>query len=273
MSGTGPVVAIVDYGAGNLFGLARALERAGATVAVARSADDLPPGVPAVVVPGVGASGPAMRRLRRRGLDRALRGAVDGGAWYLGICLGMQLLFERSDEDGARGLAWLDGRVERLSGAPRLPHIGWNTIEPRVLHPLLAGMVAGAPAYFVHSYAPAPAVRTDVIAETQYGTRFASGIARGRVLGLQFHPEKSGRTGALLLRRFVAMVAGRADPAGQDDQAASASAAARDATPPPGTRRDTSTRGVTTRTVTARARPAVPAAGPGPQPAAAPAPR
>lgn len=224
MSGTRPGVAIVDYGAGNLFGLTRALERAGASVAVVRSADELA-GALAVVVPGVGASGPAMRRLRRRGLDEALRHAVDGGAWYLGICLGMQLLFERSAEDGARGLAWLAGRVERLVDAPRLPHIGWNTVEPRVAHPVLDGMHAAAPAYFVHSYAAVPADRTAVIAETEYGGWFASGIAVDRVVGLQFHPEKSGPTGQLLLRRFVALVAGRADvPDGQRDLVARAPA-------------------------------------------------
>jgi imidazole glycerol phosphate synthase glutamine amidotransferase subunit len=122
----------------------------------------------------------------------------------------MQLLFERSAEDGARGLAWLAGRVEPLVDAPRLPHIGWNAVEQRRPHPLLDGMPGSAPAYFVHSYAAAPADPGVVIAETEYGARFASAIARDRILGLQFHPEKSGPTGQLLLRRFVAMVADRA---------------------------------------------------------------
>jgi glutamine amidotransferase len=142
---------IVDYGAGNLVSIRNALELLGAAPTIAST----PEGVAAasvIVVPGVGASGPAMDRMQRQGLDGPIRDAVDGGAWYVGICLGLQLLFERSDEDDARMLGLLAGDVVAIPDAPRLPHIGWNQLEVRRPHALLDGVADGAPAYFVHSY-------------------------------------------------------------------------------------------------------------------------
>lgn len=198
---------VVDYGAGNLVSITQALEIVGASVRVARKPDDLE-GAAGIVVPGVGASGPAMQRLRRRGLEEAIRVAMAGGAWYLGICLGLQLLFERSDEDGARMLGLLAGNVVPIADAPRLPHIGWNGIDPVRDHPLLAGLRPGAPAYFVHSFVGAPVDREVVVAETEHGSRFASVIASGRLLGVQFHPERSGDDGLRLLRNAVELIAG-----------------------------------------------------------------
>ncbi len=201
-------VALVDYGAGNLLSIGQALAVLGADVRVVGRAGEV--GSPdLVVVPGVGAQGPAMRRLRRSGLDTALAEAVEGGAWYLGICLGMQLLFERSEEDGSHGLAWMAGDTRRLPSAPRLPHIGWNELEVVTPHRMLDGLPPRAPMYFVHSYAPVPGDRGVVVAETTHGGRFASAVASGRLLGLQFHPEKSGRDGLRVLRNVLDLVAWR----------------------------------------------------------------
>jgi glutamine amidotransferase len=159
-----------------------------------------------IVMPGVGASAPAMRRLRRRGLVGPIVERVQAGAWYLGICLGMQLLFERSAEDGAHMLGLLPGDVEAIPRPPRLPHIGWNRLEVRRHHPVLEGLADGTPAYFVHSYAPVPADPADVVAETEHGGRFASLIARDRIIGFQFHPERSGDDGLRMLRNALDLV-------------------------------------------------------------------
>ncbi len=204
-------VALVDYGAGNLLSIGQALAVLGADVRVVHRAGAV--GSPdLVVVPGVGAQGPAMRRLRRTGLDTALAEAMGGGAWYLGICLGMQLLFERSEEDGSRGLGWIAGETRRLPSAPRLPHIGWNELEVVTPHRMLDGLPPRPPMYFVHSYAPVPADRGVIVAETVHGGRFASAVASGRLLGLQFHPEKSGRDGLSVLRNVLELAARREAP-------------------------------------------------------------
>ncbi|MDQ3492464.1 MAG: imidazole glycerol phosphate synthase subunit HisH [Chloroflexota bacterium] len=202
-------VAVVDYGAGNLVSIQHALERAGATVRQASRAADLV-GADAIVVPGVGASGPAMARLRRQGLDRAITDAVQDGTWYFGVCLGLQLLFERSEEDGAEMLGLLAGSVERVPDAPRLPHIGWNSLERVRDHPLLEGVADGAPAYFVHSFVGVPEDRSTVVAETEHGGRFPSVVAAGRIMGIQCHPERSGADGLRILANLVRL----ASPAG-----------------------------------------------------------
>jgi glutamine amidotransferase len=199
-------VAIVDYGAGNLVSVRRALEVAGVTPRFATHGDELG-GADLVVVPGVGASAPAMARLRRRGLDRALVEAVESGAWYLGICLGLQLLFDSSEEDGARTLGLLPGVTRRLREAPRLPHVGWNAVERRRKHPLFDGIGSDAPFYFVHSFAGEPQSETAILAESEHGARFTSAVAQERLLGVQFHPERSGRDGLRLLSNTLALVA------------------------------------------------------------------
>jgi glutamine amidotransferase len=204
-------VALVDYGAGNLVSIGQALELLGADVRLCRRPDQLS-GAKVIVVPGVGASGPAMARLRRQGLDRAIPAAVASGAWYLGICLGLQLLFERSEEDGAQMLGLMAGNVERIRDAPRLPHIGWNSLEPVGDHPLLAGIVHGTPAYFVHSYVAVPGDGRSVVAETVHGGRFASAVVQDRLLGVQFHPERSGPDGLRILANVLALVEGRPAP-------------------------------------------------------------
>ncbi|KRT63882.1 MAG: imidazole glycerol phosphate synthase glutamine amidotransferase subunit HisH [Chloroflexi bacterium CSP1-4] len=196
--------AVVDHGAGNLVSVRAALEAAGAVVTIASRPSGLA-GVSLIVVPGVGASRPAMARLRRSGLDDAIRASLDDGAWYLGICLGLQLLFERSEEDGAELLGLLGGTVRPIVGAPRLPHIGWNAIERRRRHSLLEGIPDGAAAYFVHSFVGVPDDPSVVLAQTEHGGRFPSVVASGRLLGTQFHPERSGSRGLRLLANAVAL--------------------------------------------------------------------
>lgn len=199
-------VAVVDYGAGNLVSIEQALTSAGADVHRAVSADEI--GDPdLLVVPGVGAAAPAMDRLRDGGFIEPIRAWVAADRPFLGICLGLQLLYEGSDEDGAETLGILPGRTIRLEGAPTLPHIGWNQVERRYDHPVFAGIAPAADFYFVHSYVGAPAgpdAGAVILAETEHGTRFVSAVARGRLLGVQFHPERSGVNGLRLVANIVA---------------------------------------------------------------------
>jgi glutamine amidotransferase len=211
-------VAVVDYGAGNLVSIRNALQLLGAQVQVAITADDLA-GADAILVPGVGASQPAMDRLRRQGLIDPIIERVRGGTWYLGICLGLQLLFERSHEDGAVMLGLLGGDVVRIVDAPSLPHIGWNRLEVRRPHPVLDGLEDGTPAYFVHSYVPVPADPSVVVAETEHGSRFASLVASDHIVGFQFHPERSGDDGLRMLANTLALIGGRVPDAAQAGQA------------------------------------------------------
>jgi imidazole glycerol phosphate synthase glutamine amidotransferase subunit len=200
-------VAVVDYGAGNLVSIRNALRLLGAEVSVAEAAADLER-ADAILVPGVGASRPAMDRLHRQGLVEPILEHVRAGTWYVGICLGLQLLFEHSHEDDAAMLGLLGGSVERIADAPTLPHIGWNRLEVRRPHPLLAGLPDGTPAYFVHSYAPVPSDPSVIVTETEHGSRFASLVASDRILGFQFHPERSGDDGLRMLANTLALIAG-----------------------------------------------------------------
>jgi imidazole glycerol-phosphate synthase subunit HisH len=199
-------IAVVDYGAGNLVSIGRALEVIGAEPAIVRDGQALR-GADALIVPGVGAARPAMKRLRRRGMVEPIRGWIGAGRPFLGICLGLQLLFDGSDEDGAVTLGVLAGRTVALAAAPTLPHIGWNTVDQAREHPLFDGIAPGAAFYFVHSYVAAPLDPGLVIAESEHGTRFPAAIARGNLLGVQFHPERSGPDGLRLLANFAAIVA------------------------------------------------------------------
>jgi glutamine amidotransferase len=160
--------------------------------------------------------------LERRGLSAVLRERAAAERPLLGICLGLQLLFERSDEDGAVTLGVVAGRTVRLADAPTLPHIGWNQVERRRSHPLFEGIADGADFYFVHSYAGAVAddASEAVLSETTHGGSFVSAIAIGGLLGVQFHPERSGTDGLQLLANFVAIVAAsRSAPGGTPDSA------------------------------------------------------
>ncbi len=200
-------VAIIDSGGANLASLRYALERLGARTHVSRDPEAIG-AAPRVVLPGVGAAADAMRRLRGTGLDTVIpRLRVP----LLGVCLGMQLLFEHSAEGDTPCLGVLPGRIERLTTSPGLPvpHMGWNTLEPLVADPLLAELPAAAYVYFVHGYA-AP-VGAATIAGVQYGRPFSAVVRRDNFWGVQFHPERSAKAGAQVLRNFLALpVAGSA---------------------------------------------------------------
>ncbi|MFL5757595.1 MAG: imidazole glycerol phosphate synthase subunit HisH [Chloroflexota bacterium] len=197
-------VAVVDHGAGNLVSIRQALSAVGAEPRLATHPGDLE-GVAAIVLPGVGAAAPAMERLAEAGLVPAIASWVADGRPLLGICLGLQLLFEGSDEDGAQTFGFVPGRSVLLRNAPRLPHIGWNQVERVRDHPVFAGTAPDADFYFVHSYAgqPAAEARWTVLAETEHGERFVSVLATSSVVGVQFHPERSGADGLRLLGNFV----------------------------------------------------------------------
>jgi glutamine amidotransferase len=199
------VIAIVDYGMGNLRSVEKALERIGERAEITndhariRTAD-------ALVLPGVGAFPKAMEEIRRLELDGVLTERVHAGVPVLGICLGMQLLFEGSDElGGAEGLGLLPGWVERLDAEGlKLPQIGWNGVSWRNGSSLRAGLPDPCAFYHVHTFAPRPSASDVVLGTATYGGEFASAVGRGNVFGVQFHPEKSGPDGLQLLRNFAA---------------------------------------------------------------------
>ncbi len=193
-------VVLVDYGAGNLRSLRAALERAGARV-VATSDRATVAGARRLMVPGQGAAGTSMRRLGELGLVGAIRSAVSEGAYLLGVCVGLQLLYESSAEDETTCLGFLPGRVERLVGVAPLPHMGWNEIAPLVPDPIVGDDPAVV--YFAHSYAVAPDA-AGVVATTEVsGRSFGSVVRRERIVGAQFHPERSSAAGRGFLHRFL----------------------------------------------------------------------
>jgi glutamine amidotransferase len=196
------VIAIVDYGMGNRRSVEKALQHVGAEPVLSADHDVLR-AADGIVVPGVGAFPEAMRRFRAAGLDDLIAERVDAGVPVLGLCLGMQLLFDGSDEhEGATGLGLLPGRVRALT-APRVPHIGWNLVTFERPSALTEGLGDAAAFYHVHSLAPEPADQHDVVGRGEYGGRFVSIVERDNVMGVQFHPEKSSRDGLQLLRNFA----------------------------------------------------------------------
>jgi glutamine amidotransferase len=187
----------------------QALTTVGARVVVVRTGDELAEtAADALVVPGVGAAAPAMERLSSADLVEPIRRWIGDGRPYLGICLGLQLLFAESDEDGATTLGILAGRTVGLVAAPTLPHIGWNQVERRRAHPLFDGILPSADFYFVHSYAGVLSAPDEgaALADTTHGRPFVSAVAVDRLFGVQFHPERSGVDGLRLLANFVGMV-------------------------------------------------------------------
>ena len=209
MSEVRPRIAIVDYDMGNRRSVEKALEHVGAAAGITRDPHQLEQ-ADALVLPGVGAFPRGMANLRSFGLDATLRERVAAGTPLLGICLGMQLLFDSSTELGeiTPGLGLIAGEVRGLeAGQLRIPHIGWNEVHFERPSQLTAGLPAhGAPFYHVHSYAAHPADVADVVGTTEYGERFATIVARGTIYGTQFHPEKSSGDGLALLASFVRLV-------------------------------------------------------------------
>lgn len=191
------LLAVIDHGAGNLVSIAQGLRRAGAMVEVIDHPSSLA-NADGVVLPGVGATASVMEGIKAGGFEGPLR---DLQVPLLGICVGMQVLFDGSEEDGAECLGLIPGSVHRLRATPRLPHIGWNELKEARPDPILAG--AGSIFYFVHSYAPVPTDPSTVIADAEYGERFCAAVRSGRIVGTQFHPERSGENGLRLLANFV----------------------------------------------------------------------
>lgn len=195
------MIAVLDYGIGNLRSAEKALQRSGRDVRLVSSAGDATD-LTGVVLPGVGAFGRCMEALRSSGLDKVALTAIDAGTPFLGICVGMQMLYEGSDEDpGVTGLGVLPGRVRRLPDGVKHPQMQWNRVSVARQSPLLAGIEDGSWFYFVHSYAPDPSPQ--VIATCDYGGPIPAMVERGRLWATQFHPEKSSTDGLRLLANFV----------------------------------------------------------------------
>jgi glutamine amidotransferase len=204
------VIAIIDYEAGNLTSVARAIDHLGAPCTVTQDLQEIA-GAERVIFPGVGAAGSAMASLKRLSLDQALADALDVGKPVLGICLGTQIVFQDSQEDLAQCLGFLPGQVVRFPlshvdgmGEPlKVPHMGWNGVTWRTSHPVFSDLPDQAEYYFVHSYYPAPTDQDTVLGVTEYGLEFASAVGRDNLVAVQFHPEKSGSPGLKILENFL----------------------------------------------------------------------
>jgi len=206
------MIAVIDYDMGNLRSVAKALEKVGARAVCTRDASVIAD-ASHVVLPGVGAFGDCMAHLDQYGLVEPIKRSIESGKPFLGICLGLQLLFEESSEFGAQaGLGIIKGAVVRFPApagegkeALKVPHMGWNSVEFVKDSPLLDGLETGEYFYFVHSFYAAPAEDGVTLTETDYGLRFASSVSRDNVFACQFHPEKSQQAGLKVLRNFSAM--------------------------------------------------------------------
>jgi glutamine amidotransferase len=195
-------VVIIDYGVGNLRSVEKAFAATGCDASISDDEEVLR-AAPRLVLPGVGAFAACMKGLKERGFDRLVREKASEGTPVLGVCVGMQLLFEESDEFGSTpGLGLLKGRVRRFGADLVVPQVGWNRIHQKREHALFDGIAEGAFCYFVHSYFCQPADEEVVAGETEYGQRYASVVARANICGVQFHPEKSQDVGLRMLSNF-----------------------------------------------------------------------
>ncbi|MEM2342097.1 MAG: imidazole glycerol phosphate synthase subunit HisH [Candidatus Bathyarchaeia archaeon] len=198
-----PRATIINYGVGNLFSIKCSLERNGFTTTLCSSISPSLRDADAIILPGVG----NFRAIENmRDIIDELIGIIRGGVPTLGICLGMQILLDESEESFCRGLGIIHGKVVRLPSSVKIPHIGWNNLE--IINPLeiLDDVNEGDYFYFAHSYYPMPSSRDVIVAETEYGVRFTSVIAYRNIFGVQFHPEKSGRAGEKIIRNFLRII-------------------------------------------------------------------
>ena len=208
---------VVDYESGNLRSVSRALESWGVSPLVSGEPEEIA-AADAVVLPGVGSGPAAMSALRQRGLVEPLRDFADSGRPFLGICLGLQLLLDWTEEDGgAPCLGIVPGRVKRLpesNGGPtlKIPHMGWNSVALNDAHPAMSGIDSGSYFYFVHSFYAEPSGSDGVLGMTEYALPFCSVYAKDNVIATQFHPEKSGPTGLRIYRNFIEMAANGSRP-------------------------------------------------------------
>lgn len=198
------MITIVDYGMGNLRSVQKAFEKFGADAVVSDKPLDIL-AADKIVLPGVGAFGSAVRELKKRNLFSALQQKINDGTPYLGICLGLQLLFQSSEEEaGVQGLGIFKGKVKRLSGKLKIPHMGWNTLEMKKNCPLFKGIDKKRDSfYFVHSFVAAPADKKVIAANTVYGKPFCSVVWKGNIFATQFHAEKSQAAGLKIIKNFI----------------------------------------------------------------------
>jgi glutamine amidotransferase len=198
------MIAVVDYDAGNLRSVETALQHLGARFRITSTPSEVTD-AERVIVPGVGDARAAMERLSSSGLDQAITSVAQSGRPVMGICLGSQIVLDFSEENDTSCLHLIPGTARAFPREPgrKVPHMGWNTIEQRVPHPLFDGIRAQSSFYFVHSYYPAPTESDDIMAWCDYGTRFAAVVGRKNVIATQFHPEKSGKPGLTMLANFL----------------------------------------------------------------------
>lgn len=199
-------IGIVDYGVGNIYSLQKAFEHIGVDTVVSKDAKVLD-GCSGIVLPGVGAFSDACSNISDSGLKDIILNQAAKGKLVLGICLGMQLLFDYSTEGGIfKGLGLIPGWVDRIPGSVKVPHMGWNTVQMKNNCEVLRGIKDGAYVYYVHSYYVKAEQRSDICAVTSYGTDIPAVVRRNNILGLQFHPEKSGETGLIILNNIKEML-------------------------------------------------------------------
>ena len=203
-------VVVIDYQSGNLRSVAKALEAVGATPLVSENSSDLD-SAEALILPGVGSGPAAMKALESRKLTSPIREYIGDGRPFLGVCLGLQLLLENTEEGDAPCLGILDGKVRRLPSGLKVPHMGWNSVDFGVKHPVFRGIPALSHFYFVHSYYADPEHTEGVAGTTNYGIPFCSAYARDNLVATQFHPEKSGSVGLQIYRNFLDFAAGCLD--------------------------------------------------------------
>ena len=197
------MVAVIDYGAGNLRSVMSALRSVGADASVVESRPDIAR-ARAMILPGVGAAADTMENLRARGLADAVVEWVEADRPFMGICMGLQVLFTESEEGGGQDcLGVLPGRVTRLPQGLKVPHMGWNQVHYTFDSPLFQGIPDGSNFYFVHSFVAQPDDPSVILAETEYGVRFCSAVQKGNLVATQFHPEKSGALGLQVYRNFL----------------------------------------------------------------------
>lgn len=200
------MIAIIDYGMGNLRSVEKSFEKAGVRALITGDPAEVDR-ARGVVLPGVGAFADAMDNLRKTGMSEAVKRAIDRGRPFLGICLGLQLLFEASEEWGhSEGLGIFPGMVRRLPEGLKVPHMGWNQVHTRGKHPIMEGVPDGSSFYFVHSYYVDPAQDEIIAGVTDYGLQFTSAVGYKNVFAIQFHPEKSSALGLRVLRNFGGIV-------------------------------------------------------------------
>jgi glutamine amidotransferase len=197
------MIAVIDYGAGNLRSVANAIARLGYQPRITRSARDLSE-AQAVILPGVGAAGDTMESLRKVGLVAPIKQLIADDRPFFGVCIGLQVLFDSTEEGGGHDcLGIIAGRVKRLPAGLKVPHMGWNQVKQRFRHPIFEGIPDGANFYFVHSYYGEPEDKSLVAGETEYGISMSSVLTHGNLVATQFHPEKSGEHGMKMYANFI----------------------------------------------------------------------